>query len=167
MLLISIDHVLKVDFGALRTMTDAVGGVDVYIDQKTYDPRGKYTFPKGWNHLDGAHAEIYVRQRYNLPGSDFDRIKRQQQYLRALLKKATTAGILANPFKLDHLITVVAGALRVDSTMPVKDLAFALRGMTLDKVTFMTLPIASAPKIGGQDVLLPSIAAREALGRAI
>jgi LCP family protein required for cell wall assembly len=167
MLQVRIDHVVKVNFGALHTMTDAVGGVDVYIDKKTFDPRAKYTFPKGWNHLDGAHAEIYVRQRYNLPGSDFDRIKRQQQYLRALLKKATAAGVLANPFKLDHLVSVAAGALRVDSAMPVKDLAFALRGVTLDRVVFTTFPIARSAVVNGQDVLIPSIAAREALGRAI
>jgi LCP family protein required for cell wall assembly len=139
---LQIDHVVQIDFNGLRKMNDAVGGVDVYLDKAVKDPRSKYSFKQGWNHLDSAKAEIFVRQRYGLAEGDFDRVKRQQQYLRALMKKATAAGMLTDPVKLDRLLTAATESLTVDKNMPVKDLAFALRGLRADDVSFMTLPFA-------------------------
>jgi LCP family protein required for cell wall assembly len=139
---LQVDHVVQVDFKGLHKMTEAVGGVDVYVSERTYDSRSKYTFPAGWNHLDADKAEIYVRQRYGLVEGDFDRVKRQQQYLRALLKKATDAGMITDPGKLDRLLTAATESLTVDKNMPVRDLAFALRALRVDDVTFITLPFA-------------------------
>jgi LCP family protein required for cell wall assembly len=137
-----VDHVLQVDFQGLHKMTDAVGGVDVFVQKTTRDGRSHYVFPAGWNHLDANKAEIYVRQRYGLAEGDFDRVKRQQQYLHALLKKATDAGMITDPVKLDRLLTAATESVTVDKDMRVKDLAFALRGLRVNDVTFITLPFA-------------------------
>jgi LCP family protein required for cell wall assembly len=146
---ITIDHVVLVSFAAMRTLTDAVGGVDVYVNRTTHDPEFHRTWRQGWNHLTGEQAEFYVRQRYNLPGSDFDRIKRQQQYLRALVKKATSTGVLTDPFKLNAVLGSVTSALTVDSEMPVKELAWAARNVRPADVTFATLPTAGTLKLDG------------------
>lgn len=167
LLSITVDHVVVVSFDALRKVTDAVGGVDVVVDKTVKDDRSKYVFKKGVNHLDGKLAEIYVRQRYNLPGSDYDRIKRQQQFLRALVDKATSTGVLANPFKLDDLLNAVTSALTVDKTFPVRDLAFALRGMTLAKVSFSTLPMSGSEWMGGVIYEMPSQSGIRDLSRAL
>lgn len=139
---LTIDHVVIVDFKALHTVTDAVGGVDVYVEKTVIDGRTKYKFPAGWNHLDGKLAEVYLRQRYGLAEGDFDRVKRQQQYLHALLKKATDTGVLTNPAKLDALLTAGTASIQVDSGLPVKDLAFQLRAIRPSAVKFVTLPFA-------------------------
>lgn len=166
-----IDYPIVVDFAAVRKLTDLVGGVDVIVDRTSYDPyrflpantpypvtpcrdtRGRrqrcVTFKAGPLHLDGQLAEYYVRQREGLPSGDFDRVKRQQQYLRALLTKISAGDAIANPLKFDKLIRTALGALTVDNTMPVRSLAFTLKGLRAANLTFITLPIADTTTIPG------------------
>jgi LCP family protein required for cell wall assembly len=158
---LKIDYPVIVDFAAVRQLTDLVGGVDVVVDQTSYDesrfmaantkypttkcfyngaPKRCLTFNKGPLHLDGELAEYYVRQRKGLPGGDFDRAKRQQQFLRALMTKAVSNGSLTDLGKFDKLVRTVAGALTVDNSMPVQGLAFTLKGLRPADMVFMTLP---------------------------
>ncbi len=158
---IKVDYPVIVDFAAIRKLTDLVGGVDVVVDETSYDEsrfmaadtkypttkcfyggvaRRCLTFNKGPLHLDGELAEYYVRQRKGLPNGDFDRAKRQQQFLRALMTKAASSGSLTDIGKFDELVRTVAGALTVDKTMPVDRLAFTLKGLRPADMVFMTLP---------------------------
>jgi LCP family protein required for cell wall assembly len=147
---LTIDHVVMVDFSGLRKITDTVGGVDVYIDQQTTDPyRPDRVFKKGLNHLDGKAAEAYVRQRKNLPKGDYDRVKRQQQYLHALMTKVTQSGTVTDPGKLDGLLLAVTESITVDEGMRVKDLAFAMKKLRPGDVTFMTIPMIGGQKLDG------------------
>lgn len=147
---LTINHVVMVDFSGLRKITDAVGGVDVYIDRQTRDPyRPDRVFKKGLNHLDGKAAEAYVRQRKNLPRGDYDRVKRQQQYLHALMTKVTRSGTINNPAKLDDLLLAVTDSITVDEGMRVKDFAFAMKKLRPGDVTFMTIPMIGGQKIDG------------------
>jgi len=59
-----IDHFAVVDFAGFQAVVDSVGGIDVGISAATTD-RG-VDFRQGVNHLDGADALVYVRQRYGL-----------------------------------------------------------------------------------------------------
>lgn len=137
-----IDYPVIVDFKAVRDLTDAVGGVDVNVDSTVTDPRSKRTFKAGINHLNGQQAEDYVRQRYGLTGSDYDRQKRQQQYLFALMNKITQQGVAHSPSKLDKLLRIATKNLTVDKSMPVTDLVYNLKGMSPSDATFLTLPMA-------------------------
>jgi LCP family protein required for cell wall assembly len=164
---IKINHVAVVSFQALIKAVDAVGGVDVNVDKTTYDNQFKRTWTKGIHHLTGLDAEYYVRQRHGLASGDYDRMKRQQQVIRALVSKATTAGVLSNPYKLNALLETVISSVTVDTGMPVKDLVFAARGLGLQSVTFSTMPMAGTIKMNGTDYEKPSTAGVEALGKAI
>lgn len=164
---IKIPYAAVVSFAALIKSVDAVGGVDVYVDKTTYDNQFKRTWTKGMHHLNGTEAQFYVRQRHGLAGGDYDRMKRQQQLIRALFKQATTAGVLSNPFKLNDLVNAVAASVVVSNGMPVKDLAFAARSLSLESVTFSTMPMAGTLKINGTDYEQVSSAGAEALGKAI
>jgi LCP family protein required for cell wall assembly len=147
---LTIDHVVMVDFSGLRRITDAVGGVDVHIDKQTRDPyRPDRVFKQGLNHLDGKTAEAYVRQRKNLPNGDYDRMRRQQQYLHALLNKVATAGTLTDAGKLDELLLAVTESITVDQNMQVRDLAFALKKLRPADVTFLTIPMVGSEKKNG------------------
>ena len=77
---VRIDHYAAIDFAGLIQVTDDLGGVDVVLPTTTSN--GPYTFTAGPNHLNGDQARWYVGQRYDLPNGDFDRVKRQQNYLR-------------------------------------------------------------------------------------
>jgi LCP family protein required for cell wall assembly len=136
----TIDHVIRVDFSAVRDITDIVGGVDVYVPKTVTDKRTGVTFHTGNHHLDGKLAEVYVRQRYGLPNGDFDRVKRQQTYLHALASKVLSLGVVANPVKLDDFVTAVAGNLVVDKNLDLLATARQLSGLRPDDLTFTTLP---------------------------
>lgn len=146
---ITIDYPIIVDFNAIRTITDLVGGVDVVVDETTTDDYRNITFKKGPLHLDGQMAEYYVRQRTNLPGGDLGRAQRQQQYLRALATKITSGGILTDPVKFDKFVKTAANSLTVDDSMPLYEIAFSLKSLRPSDLVFMTVPTAG---FGNEDV---------------
>ncbi len=164
---VKIDHVAKIDFNGFQKMTDAVGGVDVTVDKTVYDPRSKRTFQAGVNHLDGKMALDYVRQRYNLPRGDFDRVQRQQIFLRALMQKATDTGTLTNPLKLKAFLDATANAVTVDEELSIKDMALQFRKLRADDLAFVTTPNLGSANVGGQSVVLSDKAKASALFDAV
>jgi LCP family protein required for cell wall assembly len=87
---IPIQHYVRVNFNALTTLVDLVGGIDVYVDEDINDqsyPDANYGYDPfvisaGWHHMDGATALKYARTRHG--SSDFYRMRRQQQVIMAL-----------------------------------------------------------------------------------
>ena len=81
-----------------------------------------------------------MRQRKNVPGGDFGRIKNQQNVIKGLMKKVTSTGVLTNPMKLDKLISTAAESFTVDQSMNLRDLVFALKSIDQANVKFATVP---------------------------
>ncbi|GAA3393779.1 LCP family protein [Cryptosporangium minutisporangium] len=151
---VKIDHVAKIDFNGFKAMTDALGGVKVTVDKTVYDPRSKRTFKAGVNELDGDAALDYVRQRYNLPRGDFDRVQRQQIFLRALMQKATESGTLSNPVKLKKFLDAATTSLTVDNAFSLKDMALEFRGLRPGDLSFVTSPHLGSQNVDGQSVVV-------------
>ncbi|MEP6696230.1 MAG: LCP family protein, partial [Pseudonocardiales bacterium] len=151
---VKIDHVVMINFAGFKKMTDAVGGVDVVVNQTVTDPETHATFKKGVNHLDGDAALLYVRQRHGLPGGDFDRVKRQQQFIRALLATATARGTLANPNKLSALLDATADAIVVDKDLSMGKTAVAFRGLRTSDLSFITTPNRGTGRVGEASVVI-------------
>ncbi|MFD0538239.1 LCP family protein [Actinomadura luteofluorescens] len=140
---IRIDHYGAIDFEGFKSMTDALGGVTVNIRQGVYDPARKKRWEAGRQKLNGEDALLFVRQRYNLPNGDFDRIKRQQAFLGALAKQAADRGTLTNPLKLDRFLSALTKSISVDegvSAGDLRSLALGMRSVRPSDVMFMTLP---------------------------
>jgi len=157
---VKIDHVVKIGFAGFEDMTDALGGVEVYVEQTTTDPYTKRTFRQGVNHLDGKAALDYVRQRSGLPNGDFDRVKRQQIFIKALLAKATSTGTLSNPRKLDRFLRAATKAVTVDDDLSVRDVVWQFRGLRTEDLVFITTPNKGAQIVGGTSVV-PSTKRRQ------
>ncbi len=151
---VKIDHVAKVDFNGFQRMTDALGGVTVQVDKTVFDPRSKRTFKAGANELDGAAALDYVRQRYNLPRGDFDRVQRQQIFMRALMQKATDGGTLTNPAKLKSFLDASADSVTVDKDFSLKDMALQFRKLRPADLSFITTPNRGSENVNGQSVVV-------------
>ncbi|MEP6696469.1 MAG: LCP family protein [Pseudonocardiales bacterium] len=150
-----VDHVVVISFQGLENVVDALGGVDVTVDHTTYDTETHRTFKKGVNHLNGEQALFYVRQRHGLDGGDLDRIKRQHQFLAALLGKAGSTGTLTNPLKLHHFLDAASKSMAVDQDLQLTDLVLQFRGLRPGDFTFLTMPIAGDATVPGVgDVLL-------------
>ena len=136
-----IDHLAMVDFNGFMDISIALGGVEVYVPETT---GGSESSKKGTHNLKGWDALQYVRTRKDLPNSDYSRIRRQQNFLRAAMKKVVSAGTLANPAKLKRTLDSVTKNLSVDadwSASEIRGLAFSLRDKSGSDVEFVTLPI--------------------------
>src|ERR1700754_1136768 len=73
---VHVDHVAAIDFGGFKEVTDALGGVDLYVEKTIKSIHKPYrVFTKGTMHMNGDQALDYVRQRYQFPRGDFDRIR--------------------------------------------------------------------------------------------
>ncbi|GII65363.1 hypothetical protein Skr01_54480 [Sphaerisporangium krabiense] len=153
---IRIDHFAALDFRGFVAMTEVIGGVDVYVSRKVYDPMNKVTWPQGMVHLEGEKALLFVRQRYNLPGGDFDRIKRQQAFVRAMGHKIISRDLLTSPLKLNAFLEALTRAVSVDSGVTLstlRDLALELRDIRPDTVDSTTIPTSGTAMIKGASVV--------------
>jgi LCP family protein required for cell wall assembly len=151
---VRIDHYVAIDFDGLTQVTDDLGGVDVVVAETTSN--GPYTFPAGVNHLDGDQARWYLGQRYGLPGGDFDRVKRQQQYLQSMFGKLFSSNTFGDPGRLDSTLLAVTSAVSIDDTLSNGDLlalAYSLRGLTPENIDFFTAPVLGTGMAGPASVV--------------
>jgi LCP family protein required for cell wall assembly len=151
---VRIDHYAAIDFAGLIQVTDDLGGVDVVVPTTTSN--GPYTFTAGPNHLDGDQARWYVGQRYDLPGGDFDRVKRQQNYLRSMFTKLFSQDVFTSPGRLDSTLLAVTSATAVDDDLgngALLKLAYSLRGLTPADVEFFTAPVLGTGTEGSASVV--------------
>lgn len=116
-----------VDFQGFSKLIDAIGGVDIEIDQTFTDykyPDGKYgylkpvTFEKGTEHMTGSRALIYARSRHapGSEGSDFARSKRQHQVITSAKKKVLSVAVLTSPTSLNKILDTVSQHIHTNFT---------------------------------------------------
>ncbi|WP_035849427.1 LCP family protein [Kitasatospora azatica] len=136
-----VHHTIVVDFKGFATMTAAVGGVPVCVPN---DINGfGIHLKKGRQNVAGQSALDFVRARHGIgDGSDIGRMKRQQAFLGALIKKIQDRG-----FDLTALLPLADAAtksLTVDPALgsPMKLASFAqsMRSIKLADITFVTAP---------------------------
>lgn len=145
---VPIDHVAIVNFESFKAMTDAIGGVDVNVAEASTG------FPEGVMTMDGATGLEFVRERKELSQGDISRGERQQAFIKAIMLKALSRETLTNPSRLAAFVDAATTNLVVDEALEVGDmrnLAFAMRGVRGDDITFVTAPwrgIASDPVAG-------------------
>ena len=167
---LKVDHLAVIDWEGFKDLSRDVGGVDVTVPETVTDPVSKVTWHRGKAHLEGERALQYVRQRHNLPNGDFDRVNRQQNFLRAMLGKLLSKGTLFNPLTLTRTVGTLTGQLTLDSTFTdsgVRRLALSLRSLHSRDVTFMTVPLAHYARIDGQDVNIVDESAVHDLFKAV
>jgi LCP family protein required for cell wall assembly len=165
---VRIDHVAVIDFAGFEDVVNTLGGIDVTIDQSftsIHPPHRQ--FAAGRQHLDGAEALDYSRQRKQFKNGDFSRIEHQQQVIRAILAKATTAGIIADPVKLNRFLITTAHAITVDRSFDLLSTAMSLRGISSSKVRFITNPSSGTGWEGTQSVVYANRTAAASLYAAV
>jgi LCP family protein required for cell wall assembly len=153
---VRIDHLAMIDWSSFKDLTTALGGVQITIPQTFTDTHNHRTWEKGTYNLEGAKALQYVRTRYGLTNGDFDRIQRQQNFLRAMLHKMLSQGTVSNPIKLTNVLKVLTDNLTVDATFSpgeMRDLALSLRGLHGDDVEYLTAPLGSYDTENGESVV--------------
>ncbi len=152
-----IDHYVEVSLLGFYTISNALGGVNVCLARRWYDPQYEsgIDVPAGNVNLKGKLALAFVRERHGLPGGDLDRIRRQQAFIGALIRKVLSANTLLNPVKVNHLVQAVSNSLTLDKDLKPFDLLDQMRNVAAGNVTFTTIPNEGNGKTSdGKDVLL-------------
>jgi LCP family protein required for cell wall assembly len=147
---LTIDHFLYVDLAGFQQIVDTLGGVQMCIpaynaDKATgriQDPLTGLDIAPGCQRLDGFQALAYVRTRHLRCDftSDFDRIGRQQQFLRAVINQMLRPQEIA---KAPTLVEPVLANMRRDRGLLPGDLVYLvgqLRGITTGAAEFRAVP---------------------------
>ncbi|WP_436526840.1 LCP family protein [Actinoplanes sp. HUAS TT8] len=154
-----------INFGGFKNIVEAMGGVTMKIDmrvrsehlQPSGQPRHRRpecadnscahpyigpqkTYKPGTYHLKAWEALDYVRQRYGLPHSDYDRQRHQQQFIKAMAKEVMSKGVVTNPAKMTRILGAAGDALTFDGNgHSVLDWGLALKDLNTDSMVSIKL----------------------------
>ncbi|MBW8751672.1 MAG: LCP family protein [Propionibacteriales bacterium] len=143
---IRINHFVVVDFVGFRSMVNAINGVTVCVPSAVNDTVGHIQLPAGTYKVSGEQALDYVRVRHDLgaPTGDIGRMKRQQTFISAMIKKVVSAGTLTNPVRLLKFLNAATNSLTTDpgfaNLKQLASLGSSLKNIGLDNVKFITVP---------------------------
>ncbi|GAA3017318.1 LCP family protein [Actinokineospora globicatena] len=150
---VTIDRYAEVNLASFYEVTKAVGGVEVCLNNAVDEPKSGARFPAGRQTISGAAALSFVRQRYQLPNGDLDRIVRQQTFLGALANKVLSADLLTDPGRARDLVTAVQKSVVLSSNWNLSRFAAQMQGLSSGNIEFRTIPNQGDAKIGGADVI--------------
>lgn len=139
---VRIDHFAVADFESFTAITDTLGGVRVTLDRDlrvgdTVIPAGKQQL------LSGEQALTWVRERKTLARGDFDRVQRQQAWVRAIVARMRNEGTLGNPLKSVPFLRSVGDSVATDAgldTAAMNDLQGRVRDLGSTDLVFFTVP---------------------------
>lgn len=156
---LTIDHYVRVSLLGFYDIAQALGPIQVCLNNAVDDPYSQANFPAGVSTLDAHQALAFVRQRHGLPQGDLDRVVRQQYFLSVEAHKFLSAGTLLNPGKLSQVLDAVSGSLETDPGLNFLSLAAQMQGLTGGKIQSATIPISGTPTItvDGQDVSIVQV----------
>jgi polyisoprenyl-teichoic acid--peptidoglycan teichoic acid transferase len=149
-------------FNGLQRLVNALGGIDIYIDQKVVSihrqPNGlprpgcsscshgysgpQMTYNVGNMHMVGWQAIDYARQRYTA-GGDYTRQRHQRQIIEAIVGKIIQGDYLSNPASIERVLSALGATVTVVGIQPVA-MAYALRNLSPKTITQVGLPGSGA-----------------------
>lgn len=147
-----IHHTMAVRFLGFRDLVDAVGGVELCLDEPIRDAAAGIDLPAGCQTLDGSDALGFVRVRKI--DSDLGRIERQQEFLEALAAEVAEPRTLVDVPRLLRLASAGGGAVTAsEGTGPLAlaRIGWGVRGLAGGAPTY-TVP-ANPMNVGGAAVL--------------
>jgi LCP family protein required for cell wall assembly len=159
---IPVHHYMEIRFLGFRDVVDALGGVEMCLDDPIRDAAAGIDLPAGCQNLDGGDALGYVRVR--AIDDDFGRIARQQEFLQAVARETAQPSTLLNLPRMFRVAAEGGESLRASESVgpfSLGRIAWGLRGLADGAATY-TVPGAHA-RIGGAAVLEPIMSEAEPL----
>jgi polyisoprenyl-teichoic acid--peptidoglycan teichoic acid transferase len=152
-----IEHYAVVDFEGFRDVINAMGGVEMDVEDEI---PSKYGIKDGIQTLNGAQALFYARYR-GTAGGDMDRIRHQQRLIAALRSKAFGWDTVA---KLPHIARVMNRNVETNLAF---DEALSLGRLLISRehAQMTASQLKGTPKTlpNGEEVLVPDQEANEAI----
>ena len=154
---VRIDHIAVTDFESFKAITDALGGVEITLGEHLVE-RGTLVAPAGDQLLTGDQALVYVRQRKNLARGDFDRVQRQQAWMRSIFLRMRSQETLQSPSRWVPVLDAVSRSVALDDgfTRGVQEgIIRRAASLSAGDVRFFTVPLnGTATSADGQSIVL-------------
>lgn len=146
---IDIQFAGMIQFNGVIEMSNAVGGVEVCVEQPIEDSYSDLYLDAGYHSLQGEEALKFLRTRHGVgDGSDLARIENQQVFLSALMRTVKSNETLTNPTKLYGIARAATQNMVLSSNLNNVDtlvsIANALAKVPLDKFAFVRLPVVDS-----------------------
>ncbi len=150
---LDIQYAAMVKFKGVIEMSNAVGGVDVCVEQPISDSYIGLELDAGMHSLQGADALKFLRTRHGVgDGSDLARITNQQVFMSALFRKVKSDQTFSDPGRMYAIARAATQNMTLSSNLNNIDtlvsLAGALSSVQLDKMAFVRLPVVEAAEAG-------------------
>ncbi len=150
---IDLDYYMTTDFDGFENIIDILGGIEMDVEKRMYY-KGidvLIDLQPGLQHLDGDKALQYVRWRSD-GEADFGRVRRQQEFLSALLQEMIA---FKNIIKIPRLLPEIADNIKTDLELNQAILlANKLKNVDFEQINTFTLP-GRGEKINGVDYVIP------------
>lgn len=159
-----VNHYANISLGGFVEVVRTLGEVEICLDEPLEDWRSGADFEAGCHDMDAEEALSYVRSRRG-PRADFERIDRQQAFLRATLEELTRAQVLTNVPQLFQLVEDVSTNVVTDEGLglgQLRGLAEEAREIVGGGVPMTTVP-AYTRRVDGTDFVIAYRPGAEAL----
>ncbi|UNK47336.1 LCP family protein [Arthrobacter sulfonylureivorans] len=159
-----VDHVAIIDFSGFKALTDALDGVKINnpIAFQSSGSMGE-AFPQGVQTLNGESALKFVRERKAFSDGDYQRVKNQQLFVKAIMSRFLTADTLTNPGRIADVVSDFSPYISVDSGFDAGtagSLGVSLRNIRTPDVHMFTLPTnGTGTSADGQSIVVKDEAA--------
>ncbi len=155
---VPVERYAVVDFEGFRSVIDAVGGVEVDVEDELPPKHG---IEDGLQTLNGHQALFYARYR-GTPGADLDRIERQQRLIAALRSEALGWNTVT---RLPRIARVMNENVEANLTL---DEAISLGHVLIGRgrnAQMISVQLEGTPETlsNGNQVLVPNEAVNEAI----
>ncbi|MEU0285876.1 LCP family protein [Streptomyces sp. NPDC052492] len=144
---VRMDHYVEIDFAGFKDLVDAIGGVEVTVDQDIRDRSSGLDLTAGTHRLDGTESLQFVRTRHGVgDGSDLGRIGLQQEFMVALLGEIKKQDLLGSPAKTYEIADTLTSALTTDTELAsltaLADFGRSMNGVDPGSMETIMLPVA-------------------------
>lgn len=166
---IDISHYAEVNFEELIELVDAVGGVDIEVDELIDDPQADLDATKrhnvieaGMQHLDGQEALAFARSRAFAAG-DFTRSAHQRQLIEAIVDEVLSAPLTQMPGIIEKASACVTTDLKISDLLTLANLF-----KEKDDITMYSAMLPSTPAmIGGVSYVINNEEATAAMMKLV
>jgi LCP family protein required for cell wall assembly len=155
-----INHFMDIGFGGFVNVVNAVGGVRMCVTHALNDPASGVHLVRGCQVLSGGEALAYVRDRHSFATQDLQREQDQRIFLKALLTKMTSTGVLLDPFKSLPAASGAAANLTVDQATSLYQLYEAAKALSHPLTTTVPIENSNYVTAAGDSVLWNSSQAK-------
>lgn len=155
---IAVDGYVLVNFDSFQDIVDAVGGIDITLDEKEVkylnstnyiSDRSNHTLVVGKNHMNGNQALGFARVRYVMRDGeygDFARTLRHRTVMTALYKRVMKKSTLELVAMIPKILPMLTTNIKKDDLINYIAMAVKVRD-TNNKVYTLNVPVEGGYKI--------------------